>query len=259
METEKPVRILKNVDRMGGFEKGLSVIEAFGMGRNRLTIAEVARLSGLDRASARRCLLTLVEKGYASSEDRYYELTPRILKLGHAYLSASLPKLIRPALDQLSDQLRESCSVAVLDGSEIVYIARASHHRIIAAGLHAGSRLPAYCTSLGRVLLAALPLPQSRELIEKSNRQAFTERTITGVKELMAELSKVREQGFAFVDQELEDNSRSVAVPIRNFSGDTVAAVTVGVHISRGSPDRVTDEIVPAMLAMQAQLAEILP
>ncbi|MGE4430941.1 MAG: IclR family transcriptional regulator C-terminal domain-containing protein [Sphingobium sp.] len=252
-------RVLRDVDRMGGFAKGLSVIEAFGQGRNRLTIAEVARLSGLDRASARRCLLTLVEMRYATTDDRYFELTPRILRLGHSYLAASLPRLIKPSLDQLADQLRESCSAAVLDGTEVVYIARASHHRIVGAGLHAGSRLPAYCTSLGRVLLAALPPEQAKQVIEASDRQRLTDRTLTTVKVLMAEIDRVRDQGYAFIDQELETNSRSIAVPIRNFAGNTVAAVTVGLHVSRSSPERVETEILPAMLEMQAQLAEILP
>jgi IclR family transcriptional regulator, pca regulon regulatory protein len=258
-EAKAPERVLRDVDRMGGFAKGLSVIEAFGQGRNRLTIAEVARLSGLDRASARRCLLTLVEKKYATSDDRYFELTPRILKLGHSYLAASLPRLIRPALDGLADQLRESCSAAVLDGTEVVYIARASHHRIIGAGLHPGSRLPAYCTSLGRVLLAALPKPQAKEVIEATDRQSFTDKTLTSVKDLMAEIDRVREQGYSFIDQELETNSRSVGVPIRNYDGNTVAAVTVGLHLSRSAPDRVEKDILPALYDMQAQLAEILP
>lgn len=251
--------VLRDVDRMGGFAKGLSVIEAFGKGQNRLTIAEVARLSNLDRASARRCLLTLVEKGYASTDDRYFELTPQILRLGHSYLAASLPRLIRPSLTRLADTLRESCSAAVLDGTEVVYVARASHHRIMGAGLHPGSRLPAYCTSLGRVLLAALPEKQAREVLEASDRVQLTANTLTSVKALLAELKKVREQGYSYIDQELESNSRSVAVPLRNFSGETVAAVTVGLHVSRCSPERVEAEILPAMLEMQATLSEILP
>lgn len=252
-------KALRDVDRMGGFAKGLSVIEAFGRGRNRLTIAEVARLAELDRASARRCLLTLVEKGYARTDDRYFELTPRVLSLGHSYLAASLPRLIRPSLDRLADRIRESCSAAVLDGTEVVYIARSSHHRIVGAGLHPGSRLPAYCTSLGRVLLAALPEDQAREAIEASDRARFTENTLTTVKALMEELAKVREQGFAYIDQELEANSRSIAVPIYNFAGEAVAAVTVGLHVSRGSPERIHGEILEAMLDMQRELAEILP
>ena len=254
---EKPA--LRDFDRMGGFDKGLSVIEAFGRGQNRLTIAEVARLANLDRASARRCLLTLVEKGYAATDDRYFELTPRVLRLGHSYMAASLPRLIRPALTRLADTLRDSCSVAVLDGTEVVYIARASHHRIMGAGLHPGSRLPAYCTSLGRVLLAALPEDQAKDVLESSNRAQLTESTLTSVKALMTELKKVRAQGYSYIDQELESNSRSVAVPLRNFSGETVAAVTVGLHVSRSSPERIQEEILPAMLDMQAHLSEILP
>jgi IclR family pca regulon transcriptional regulator len=258
-EGTKPERVLSDVDRMGGFSKGLSVIEAFGKGRDRLTIAEVARLSGLDRASARRCLLTLVERRYATNDDRYFELTPRILKLGHSYLAASLPRLIRPALDALADRLHESCSAAVLDGSEVVYIARASHHHIMGTGLHPGSRLPAYCTSLGRVLLAALPVAQAKEIIEGSDRQKLTDRTLTAVKALLAELNRVRDQGYSFVDQEVAANSRSVAVPIRNFDGNTVAAVTVGLHVSRGSEQRIETDVLPALFEMQQQLAEILP
>lgn len=258
--TTKPEgRVLRDVDRMGGFAKGLSVIEAFGRGRDRLTIAEVARLSGLDRASARRCLLTLVEQRYATTDDRYFELTPQILKLGHSYLAASLPRLIRPALDTLADRLRESVSAAVLDGPEVVYIARASHHHIMGTGLHPGSRLPAYCTSLGRVLLAALPVAQAKEILDASDRQKLTDKTLTTIKALQAELNRVREQGYSFVDQEVAANSRSVAVPIRNFDGKTVAAVTVGLHVSRSSEQRVESEVLPALFDLQAQLAEILP
>lgn len=252
-------KTLAKVDRMGGFAKGLAVIEAFGQGRERLTIAEVARLSGLDRASARRCLLTLVEAGYATTDDRYFELTPRILRLGHSYLAASLPRLMQPTLDRVADQLHESVSAAVLDGPEVVYIARASHHRLMGAGLHPGSRLPAYCTTLGRTLLAALTKEQAREILQNSNRVALTDHTMTKLPQLMAEIDRVREQGYSFIDQELEYSARSVAVPIRNMSGRTVAAVTVGLHVSRCSPERVEAEILPALFNAQRQLAEILP
>ena len=252
-------RQLRDVDRMGGFAKGLSVIEAFGKGRERLTIAEVARLSGLDRASARRCLLTLVEQEYATADDRYFELAPRILKLGQAYLSASLPQLIRPTLTWLADQVGESCSAAVLDFTEVVYIARASQHRVVGAGLHPGSRLPAYCTSLGRALLANLPDEKAREVLEASDREPLTEHTLTNVKDIMTELAKVRAQDYSYIDQEVAMNSRSMGVPVRNVSGIAVAAVTVGVHASRGSPKRLENEILPALREMQARLAETLP
>lgn len=252
-------RYLQNVDRMGGFAKGLAVIEAFGQGRNTLTIAEVARLSSLDRASARRCLLTLVEARYATTDGRYFELTPRILRLGHSYLAASLPRLIQPTLDQLSDTLHESCSAAVLDAHEVVYIARAAHHRIMGPGLHAGSRLPAFCTSLGRVMLAALPIDQAKAILTNSERPAITDHTLTKVSDIMAELKRVRENGYSIIDQEMEIGSRSIAVPIVNFSGQTVAAITVGVHAVRAEIDRLREEILPALLDARAQLGAILP
>jgi IclR family pca regulon transcriptional regulator len=260
--TEAPAadgRYLQGVDRMGGFAKGLAVIEAFGQGKNSLTIAEVARLSGLDRASTRRCLLTLVEARYAATDGRYFELTPRILRLGHSYLAASLPRLVQPTLDMLADTLKESCSAAVLDAAEVVYIARAAHHRIVGPGLHPGSRLPAFCSSLGRVLLAALPTDQAEAILRDSERPKITRLTLTDVDDIMIELGKVRDQGFAIIDQEMEIGSRSIAVPISNFRGQTIAAITVGVHAVRAEPKRLTNEILPRLLNAKAQLASILP
>jgi IclR family pca regulon transcriptional regulator len=259
-ETKSPPRPPANVaDQMGGFAKGLAVIEAYGRGRPSLTIAEVARLSGLDRASARRCLLTLVNRGYASTDGRYFELTPRVLRLGHAYLAASLPRLIQPTLDELSNDLRESCSASVLDGTEIVYIARAARHRLIGVGLHAGSRLPAYCTSMGRVLLAALPPNDSRAILMQSDRQPITERTLTDIGHLVGELARIRADGYSIVDQEVEIGSMSIAVPVRNISGHTVAAIVVAVHATPVMSVKLRTEILSRMLVAQSQLAEILP
>lgn len=249
----------RSVDRMGGFAKGLSVIEAFGKGRSTLTIAEAARLSGLDRASARRCLLTLVECGYATSDGPYFQLTPQILRLGHSYLAASLPRLLQPYLDQLANALRESCSAAVLDGQNVVYIARAVHHRVMGPGLHPGSRLPAYCSSLGRALLAALPVDQADAIVAASDRQRLTERTITEPRKVMAEIARARTQGYAIVDRELEIGSRSIAVPIRNLSGQTVAAFTVGVYAAGYTVERLVDVVLPELLQVQTQLSTILP
>jgi IclR family pca regulon transcriptional regulator len=252
-------RYLQNIDRMGGFAKGLAVIEAFGNGRDSLTIAEVARYSGLDRASARRCLLTLVEAKYAQTNGRYFELTPHILRLGHSYLSAPLPRLIQPTLDRLADEIRESCSAGVLDAHEVVYICRSAHHRIIGPGLHPGSRLPAFCSSQGRVLLAALQPDQAKRLLTKSERPSITPYTMTKVPELMAELEKVRAEGYSVIDQEIAVGSRSIAVPILNLSGQTIAAMTVGVHMVRADIDRLRNEILPKLLDAQAQLHAILP
>lgn len=244
---------------MGGFAKGLAVIEAFGKGRSSLTIADVARIAQLDRATARRCLLTLVNAGYATSDGRQYELTPRILRLGHTFLTTSLPRLVQPTLDQLADNVQESCSASVLDGNEVVYIARAARHRLMGVGLHPGSRLPAYCTSMGRVLLAALPQDQCRALLLATERPALTSRTITGVEELLQELAKVREDGYALIDQEVEIGSLSIAIPIRNISGRTVAAINIGAHITRATKERVMEHYLPNLLKAQQTLAEILP
>jgi IclR family transcriptional regulator, pca regulon regulatory protein len=246
-------------DIMGGFAKGLAVIEAYGRKRQSLTIAEVARLSGLDRASARRCLLTLVKGGYAKTDGRYFELTPRILRLGHSYLAASLPRLVQPTLDRLADALRESCSASVLDGTEIVYIARAAQHRMIGVGLHRGSRLPAYCTSMGRVLLAAAPPEQARALLLESDRKAITARTITDLDALIAELERIRHDGYSVIDQEVEIGSISISVPIRNIVGQTVAAFVVALHATPANSERLRTEILAGLLDAQKELAEILP
>lgn len=246
-------------DQMGGFAKGLAVIEAYGRGKTSLTIAEVARASGLDRASARRCLLTLVNRGYAVTDGRYFELTPRVLRLGYAYLAAPLPRLIQPTLDALSDDLKESCSASVLDDTEIVYVARAARHRMIGVGLHPGSRLPAYCTSMGRVLLAALPPDDSRSILMRSDRQKITERTLTDIGHLVGELDRIRADGYSIIDQEVEIGSMSIAVPVRNIAGATVAAITVAVHATPATSVRLRTEILSRLLLAQRQLSEIIP
>jgi len=207
---------MRETDFIGGFAKGLKVIEAFGEASPRLSIAEVSKATGLDRATARRCLLTLAELGYADYDGKFFALTPRILRLGHAYLSATpLPQIVQPFLDRLSQEVGQSASASVLDGTEIVYIARASQRRVMSINLIAGSRLPAYCASMGRVLLAALPEQEVRELLLRTELQAFTPLTKTAPGELLDELTKVQSQGFAVIDQELELGLCSIAVPLR--------------------------------------------
>lgn len=160
---------MRETDFVGGFAKGLRVIEAFGEDRPRLSIADVSKITGLDRATARRCLLTLAELGYAEYDGKFFMLLPRILRLGHAYLSGTpLPTIIQPHLDRLSQSVGESASASVLDGAEIVYIARASQMRVISINLMAGSRLPAYCASMGRVLLAWLDESEARTILEQT-------------------------------------------------------------------------------------------
>ena len=225
---------MRDADFVGGFAKGLKVIEAFGEATRKLTIADVAKTTSLDRATARRCLLTLSELGYADYDGKFFALTPKILRLGHAYLSATpLPQMIQPFLDRLSEQVGQSASASVLDGTDVVYIARASHRRVMSINLMPGSRLPAYCASMGRVLLAALPEEEARTVLGNTSIRAFTSFTRTDPDELMGELARVRAQGYAVIDQELELGLCSIAVPLRDQHQRVVAALNVGVSAAQ--------------------------
>ena len=248
-----------DADLMGGFAKGLSVLEAFGRERERLTIAEASRLTGLDRATSRRCLLTLERLGYATHDGKNFALTVRVLSLGHAYLATTpLPDQLQPFLDRLAAAIQESCSCSVLDDTEIVYLARAAQRRVMSIGLGVGSRLPAYCASMGRVLLAALPDEEVLAVLERSVIRPLTMRTLTDPALLMAEIERVRAQGYAIIDEELEIGLRSLAVPIRNGAGRVVAALNTGVQTSRASVDHLRAEILPALLDVQRQLAMVI-
>ncbi|ANK94624.1 MULTISPECIES: IclR family transcriptional regulator domain-containing protein [Rhizobium] len=220
---------MRESDFVSGFARGLKVIEAFGETRQRLSIAEAAKLTGLDRATVRRSLLTLAELGYADYDGKFFMLTPKILRLGHAYLQATtLPALLQPHLDHLSEQAGQSASASVLDGTEIVYIARAAQRRVMSINLTPGSRLPAYCASMGRVLLAALSETEARAVLARSELKQNTAKTKTDPEELIEEFRRVRAEGYAVIDQELEIGLCSIAVPVENDRGETIAAINIG-------------------------------
>ena len=241
---------------LGGFLKGLSVIEAFHRDREAMTIADAAKATGLDRATARRCLLTLTRLGYAEADGRQFRLTARILRLGFAYLStAPLPRLVQPFLERLSEATGESCSASVLDGDEILYVARASQRRVLSISLGVGSRLPAYCSSMGRALLSALPPAEARALLVSSHRRKLTPATVTELGELIAILDRVRAADHALVDQELEVGLRSIAVPLRDGGGKTIGAANVGLHAARMSCEAMERTILPLLREVQAEVA----
>ncbi|MEU1530397.1 IclR family transcriptional regulator domain-containing protein [Streptomyces fagopyri] len=224
--------------------RGLMVITAFGEGRSELTLTDVARATGLARATARRALITLEHLGYVTAHARVFRLTPRVLGLGYPPLSrTSLPEIAAPHLTGLSQRLHESVSLAVLTGDEIQYTARITTSRILSVHISVGTRLPAYATSLGRVMLADLPEPPPTEL------RPLTPRTITDPGRLKAVLDRVREDGYAFVDEELEEGLRSIAVPVRDRGGRAVAAVNVAMHSSRRTSAQCVDEVLPELLA----------
>jgi IclR family pca regulon transcriptional regulator len=246
-------------EQMGGFAKGLAVIEAFGQSSQRLTISEAAKLAGLDRATARRCLLTLVEGGYASHDGKFFALTPRVLRLGYAYIATTpLPRQLQYFLEQLSEATQESSSAAILDGNEVVYIARSSLRRVMSVGLSVGSRLPAYCSSMGRVLLAALPEEQMAEILRRTRREPRTPKTLTSIRALTVEIARVRDQGYAVIDEELELGLRSIAVPILDSAGRTVSALNTGVHAARATRETMVRDFLPRLLEVQKTLARLL-
>ena len=229
--------------------RGLAVIRAFGEGRARLSIADVARATNVSRAAARRCLYTLGVLGYVASVDGAYELTPAILSLGYAYLgSASVARAAQPILERLSDELHESSSLTVLDGDEIVYVARAATRRILSIRLSVGSRLPVAVTSMGRVLIAFADEGVRARYLARLKLVRHTPHTIMDKAQFRAELDRVRAQGFCIVDQELEVGLRSLSVPVRRADGTVIAAVNVGVHAARADKQGLQREMLPALI-----------
>ena len=243
---------------MTSLARGLSVIRAFTGSNPQLTIAEVAKISGLPRAAARRCLHTLDQLGYVGSDGRRFSLRPKILALGYAFMSSTpLAATLQPVLERVSEKVHESSSAAALDEDEIVYIARAATKRIMSVTLNVGSRLPAYCTSMGRVLLAHLPRPEVDDFLGRARLKSFTERTLTSRDGLRRVLDQVRERGYALVDQELEIGLRSIAVPVRGVTGAVVAAMNVSTQAARVSRREMEGRFLPALLQGASEVGQL--
>ena len=241
-------------------ERGLEVIRALSLPGQGRTLSDVARDTGLTRASARRFLLTLEQLGYVRADDRRFALTPRVLELGYAFLSSlTLPQIAQPHLRELVERVHESSSVSVLDGADIVYVAREPTQRIMTVAISVGTRFPVHATSMGRVLLAGLGDAELATFLETAPLQALTAATVTDKDRLRAEVLRVRRQGWALVDQELEDGLRSIAVPIHSSAGAVVAAINLSTHASRRTPAGIRRELLPrlreAAAAIEADLA----
>ena len=240
--------------------RGLQVIEAFHEKSGGLTVSEVAARTGLSRAAVRRLLITLESLGYAEHKDSHFYLTSRILRLGFSFSSSnSLAGLSLPILEQLSAHIRESASVSLLDGGEIVYVARSAPKRVMTIDLGVGSRLPAYCTSMGRVLLAALPQAALERYLAETDRKVLTGKTICDRDQLLPLIERVRAQGYALVDEELELGLRSIAVPVVSQTGRVVAAMNSGVHAARVSCIELAERILPALRDHARILGQMLP
>lgn len=239
-------------EHVRSLDRGLAVIRAFDADHPAQSLSDVARRTGLTRAAARRFLLTLTELGYVRTDGKLFALTPRVLELGYAYLSSlSLPEIAAPHLEALVREVHESASVSVLDGPDVVYVARVPTSRIMTVAITIGTRLPAFATSMGRVLLAALAADERERRLSALPTQPLTDRTITDPAALGRELDAVREAGYCVVDQELELGLRSISVPVRDRAGEVVAAANVSTRA--GSRD-VVREVLPALRACAAAI-----
>ncbi|MBQ1767276.1 MAG: helix-turn-helix domain-containing protein [Aquincola sp.] len=241
------------------FARGLAVIRSFSAEAPSQTLTEVATRTGLTRAGARRILLTLEGLGYVEAQGRQFRLTPKILDLGFAYLS-SLPlwNLAEPVMETLVAEVKESCSAAVLDGAELVYVLRVPTHKIMRIHLGIGSRLPAYCTSMGRVLLAGLPADEVRARLSLRERTAFTSRTVTDLPTLLGLGEDTRRQGWCLVNQELEEGLVSLAAPIVDRTGRTIAALNISGQANRTPPAAMVEQFLPRLLQAARDIARLL-
>jgi IclR family pca regulon transcriptional regulator len=242
-------------DFVQSLERGLAVIGAFGPDRPQLTLSEVARRTGMTRASARRFLLTLAHLGYVHIDDGQFSLRPRVLELGRAYLSTlPLNEVAAPHMEKLVARTRESSSIAVLDGDDIVYVVRVPTKRIMTVSIAVGTRFPAYCTSMGRVLLAQLPGHQLDAYLDRVRLHPLTRRTTTDPRKLRHVLAAVAATGFAVVDQELEEGLRSIAVPVAGPDSRAGAALNVSVHASRMTLDGLRRTVLPMLRETAAHI-----
>jgi IclR family pca regulon transcriptional regulator len=242
---------------MMSLARGLAVMRCFAEVRRPMTIAQASQLTGLSRAATRRCLYTLVRLGYVDQDGRNYILRPKALSLGYAYLSSSsLASRAQPILDQLRDELGESCSLGVMEEYEVHYVARAEANRIMSIALRVGSRLPLYATSMGRVLLAALPRDEREAYFAKTDLKPLTPKTECDVASLLAVTERVAEQGYALVNQELELGLRSIAVPVMGRNG-VVAALNVGTQAARMTTGELRTRCLPTLRRVAHRLTAV--
>jgi IclR family pca regulon transcriptional regulator len=246
----------KDSEQVAGLAKGLAVIEAFGKSGDVLTLSEVARLTGLSPASARRCLRTLETLGYATTSGRYFSIAPRALRLGHAYLASNaLPKAAQQAVEHLTELTHEAASVGVMDGTDVLFVADAVGRRSLSAGLGTGARLPAYCSASGRVLLADLPDDEVLALLRATTFRRLTPRTLDSVDAVLEEVRKARAQGYAVVDGELELGARSIAVPVRTARLAPPAAISLALRDPASTVQESIERLLPLLENASRRLA----
>jgi IclR family transcriptional regulator, pca regulon regulatory protein len=239
--------------------RGLAVLSAFSQQKEQLTLAEIAKLVDLSRATVRRSLITLQSLGYIDSDGKYFQVAPKVLGLAQAYLlSSPLPRVVQPFLERLSETLGESCTVSILQGDEVIYVARSSRRRASALLRDVGAHLPAYCTAMGRILLAALSDKELDAFFKRVKMIQQTRFTVVNAAKLRKIIATVREREFCISDQEFEIDLRTIAVPLRNATGRTIAALTVTTRASETPKQRLLDEFLPILRATAAEMRPLL-
>ncbi len=235
-------------DFVESLDRGLRLLRAFGESAAPMSLSEVARVADLPRATARRILFTLQHAGYVATDGKLFGLTPHVLTLAGSYLrSNQIVAVLQPVLDRISAAALEISSVAVLDGDDVVFIARASPVRVFTGGVDIGYRLPSFCTAVGRALLGRLGNAELKASLASMKREALTPQTVTDPKRLLAAIAADRNRGYSLVDREAEPHFRSIAVPVQRYDGTIVAAINIGAHVDRISTDEMVKRFLPLL------------
>lgn len=246
-------------DYVNSLARGLEVLRTFNRTGRKMTLSQVASETGNTRAGARRILLTLIHEGYAVADGKLFDLTPQVLELGHSVLSSKgVWEIAKPFIDNLSTETQESVSAAILDKFDVVYVSGAQYHRVISVGISVGARFPAHCTANGRVLLAAQPDDQWSDMLSRIKLTKMTNKTVVDKKEFGKILKRVRDQGWSFVNQELEIGLMSIAAPVKTSSGTLVGAINIGVPTLRISPEKMVSVILPKLLKTATDISKAL-
>ena len=246
-------------DFIESLDRGLRVLELFGGGQQPMTLSDLAKAADLPRATARRILFTFERAGFVESDGKLFRLTPRVLVLASSYLASNhVVSVLQPVLDRLSSDAQEISSMAILDGNDVVFIARASPTRIFSAGIDVGYRLPAFCTSVGRVLLSRLPDAELVAALDKMDLAPLTPFTVTDRKLLLKAIAADRAQGYSLVDREAEPGFRSISVPVRRYDGAVVAAINMGAHVDRVSATEMVERFLPRLRDAAASVKSML-
>lgn len=251
--TEEEKKAREGAEFIESLDRGLRVLLSFGVDRHPMTLSDIAKSANLPRATVRRILMTLQKSGFVAGDERLFSLTPRILLLASAYLTSNqISSVLQPLMDDVAAKAREVCSVAVLHDDEVVFIARSSPARVFSTGLDIGYRLPAFCTSVGRVLLSRLSNEELADKINDMTLKAQTPSTLLDKPTLIATIMTDRTKGYSLVDREAEEGFRSISVPIRRYDGTIVAAANIGAHVDRITTGEMIDRFLPLLKDLSA-------